>query len=146
MHPVQHDLRSSVPPSGHVACHFIICVSSQSEIQDLRERRETSHWNSQAPKTCKAGGGKNSSASEKGRTIQHFHKYTSKSMLGIHDKHSKNFKKWNYTKQNKNATPWHLLKSNENIQPHKGLHTNIHSSFAQPQTGTEAKVYQQVEG
>lgn len=45
MHPVQHDLRSPVPPSGYIACHFIICMSSQSKIQDLRERREIRHWN-----------------------------------------------------------------------------------------------------
>lgn len=56
MHPVQHDLRSPVPPGGHIACHFIICMSGQSKIQDLRERRKIRHWNSQAPKTHKAGG------------------------------------------------------------------------------------------
>lgn len=65
-------------------------------------------------------------------------------MFGMHDKQQ--FKKWNYKKQNRNVTPRHLPKSNENIQPHKGLHMNIHSSFTQPQTGIEAKVYQQVDG
>ena len=41
MHPVQHDLRSPVPPSGHIACHFIICMSSQSEIQDLMRKEQS---------------------------------------------------------------------------------------------------------
>lgn len=36
MHPVQHDLRSPVPPGSHIPSHLIICVSSQAKIQDLQ--------------------------------------------------------------------------------------------------------------
>lgn len=40
MHPVQHDLRSPVPPGSHVPGHLIICVSSQAKIQDLQNRKD----------------------------------------------------------------------------------------------------------
>lgn len=52
VHPVEHDLRRSVPPGGHVASHFIICVPRQTKVQDLRgggsfilrqSRKETHH-------------------------------------------------------------------------------------------------------
>lgn len=36
VHPVEHDLRSPVPPGGHVAGHLIVRVPRQPEIQDLQ--------------------------------------------------------------------------------------------------------------
>lgn len=42
VHPVQHDLRSSVPPGGHVPGHLIIRVPGQPEIQDL-QTQNTNH-------------------------------------------------------------------------------------------------------
>lgn len=39
MHPVEHDLWGSVPTGGYVACHFVICVPCQTEVQDLRDQR-----------------------------------------------------------------------------------------------------------
>lgn len=40
MHPVQHDLRRTVPASGHVAGHLIIGVPCQTKVQNL----ETIQW------------------------------------------------------------------------------------------------------
>lgn len=40
MHPVQHDLRSPVPPGSHIPGHLIICVSGQAKIQDLQKRKD----------------------------------------------------------------------------------------------------------
>lgn len=38
VHPVEHDLWSTVPPRGHITGHFIVCVPCQTEIQDLHNR------------------------------------------------------------------------------------------------------------
>lgn len=35
MHPVQHDLRCTVPASGHVAGHLVISVPCQTKVQNL---------------------------------------------------------------------------------------------------------------
>lgn len=40
MHPVQHDLRSPVPPGSHIAGHLIIRVSGQAKIQDLQNKKD----------------------------------------------------------------------------------------------------------
>lgn len=40
MHPVQHDLRGSVPASGHVAGHLVVGVPRQAKVQDLERNRE----------------------------------------------------------------------------------------------------------
>lgn len=42
VHPVQHDLRSPVPPGGHVPRHLIVRVPGQPEIQDL-QTQNTNH-------------------------------------------------------------------------------------------------------
>lgn len=42
VHPVEHDLRSPVPPGGHVAGHLIVRVPGQPEIQDL-QTHSTNH-------------------------------------------------------------------------------------------------------
>lgn len=86
--------------------------------------------------------GKNLSAFKKGRTIQHFHRYTSCCMFRMHGKHSKYCEKCNYKKQNKNTPPRYLAKSNRNKCPQNDLRMNIHSSLTRPQTLTEANVYQ----
>ncbi len=41
MHPVKHDLWSTVPPCGHIPRHLIICVSSQTKVKDLRYKKTT---------------------------------------------------------------------------------------------------------
>lgn len=46
VHPVEHDLRGSVPPRGYISRHFIICVPRQTEVQDLGSEAET-WWFSQ---------------------------------------------------------------------------------------------------
>lgn len=38
MHPVQHDLRGSVPASGHVAGHLVVGVPRQAKVQDLERK------------------------------------------------------------------------------------------------------------
>lgn len=38
VHPVEHDLWSTVPPRGHITRHFIVCVPCQTEIQDLHNK------------------------------------------------------------------------------------------------------------
>lgn len=43
MHPVQHDLRSPVPPGCHVPGHLIIRVPGQAEIQDLHNTEHTNY-------------------------------------------------------------------------------------------------------
>ena len=35
MHPVQHDLRRTVPASSHVAGHLIVSVPGQTKVQNL---------------------------------------------------------------------------------------------------------------
>lgn len=37
VHPVEHDLRGSVPPGGYVACHLVVRVPCQTKVQDLRD-------------------------------------------------------------------------------------------------------------
>lgn len=38
MHPVQHDLRGSVPAGGHVAGHLVVGVPRQAKVQDLESK------------------------------------------------------------------------------------------------------------
>lgn len=38
MHPVEHNLRGTVPPGGYVARHLVVCVPRQTKVQDLRDK------------------------------------------------------------------------------------------------------------
>lgn len=68
MHPVQHYLRSPVPPGSHIACHFIICMSGQSKVQDLRREEKSGTGIVKLLRLIKQEG-KKLSALEKGKTI-----------------------------------------------------------------------------
>ena len=34
LHPVQHDLRSSIPSCCYISCHFLLLCTSQTKVQD----------------------------------------------------------------------------------------------------------------
>lgn len=40
VHPVEYDLRCSVPTCHNIACHFALGLSCQTEIQDLTTVRD----------------------------------------------------------------------------------------------------------
>lgn len=52
VHPIQHDLWSSVPPCGDITGHFIICVPCQTEIQDLCDRQWCSNRRYEMTRLC----------------------------------------------------------------------------------------------
>lgn len=35
VHPVEHDLRRTIPSRGNIARHLIVCMSRQAKVQDL---------------------------------------------------------------------------------------------------------------